>query len=109
MAYLPEARAYQNFIADFQRQSLSADDLSSGNDHDLLVDSDEILLDAENEKDDVAEISPDSDTDVDRPRPILANDRTFQSLYSCHAGGNVGLIGCGYIQTMRFVISSLHL
>ena len=74
MAYLAEAQSYNRVLADFHRQSLSGDDLSS---NELMVDSDEILLDAENEKDDVAIITPDSDTDVENTRLILANDRTF--------------------------------
>lgn len=73
---MAEARAYERVLADFRHQSISADDLSS---NELMVDSDEILLDAENERDDLAIITPDSDTDVEKARPILANDRTLSS------------------------------
>lgn len=58
-------------IAKLHQQSISADDASS---NDLHVDSDDILLDAENEKDDVAIITPDSDMDIDQPVVIRADD-----------------------------------
>jgi len=84
MDYHAENRVYDRVLADFGRQSLSADDLSSG---ELMVDSDEILLDAENEKDDVAIITPDSDTDIEKARPIMANDRMIFLKLVIHGGG----------------------
>lgn len=81
MDYHAENEVYDRVLADFGRQSLSADDLSS---NELMVDSDEILLDAENEKDDIAIITPDSDTDIEKARPVLANDRTSYSKLLAH-------------------------
>jgi hypothetical protein len=70
MDYFAYARN-PNYYPTDSDQSYNAD-VESPND--MLVDSDDILVDAENEKDDVAIITPDSD--VDQPGAPRADDCT---------------------------------
>jgi hypothetical protein len=101
MDFHAEAQVYDSILADFKRQSLSADELSN---NELMVDSDDILLDAENEKDDLAIITPDhSDTDIEKQRPILANDRMF------FLGETLAELTSADLQMIRSATSSSHL